>query len=157
VFDIETATLIRQAPSLADVDADTLPQLLTSIYAELVALRLRGDTIETHAERLSVLEHLRTLASVYEAVADTGAEGEPRRAAAFVSGTAHQMLGRVLRGMYDAANPMLSASSVHPFVYSSLRNRMPMRAKHPLRLPAQARRTFGARFWSQSATLHLSA
>jgi ATP-dependent RNA helicase HelY len=105
MFDAATAALIREAPGLRDVNPQTLPQELTSIYAELVAVRLRADQLEAQPERAQAMERLKRLATVYEAIVDTGSEGNPRRASAFVAGTAHQILGRVMSGMYRPASP----------------------------------------------------
>jgi hypothetical protein len=95
MFDATTAALIREAPRLRGVDPQTLPQELTSIYAELIALRMRGDQLEAQPERAQVMERLKRLATVYEAIVDTGSDGNARRASAFVAGTAHHILGRV--------------------------------------------------------------
>src|SRR5580704_1316448 len=100
MFDAETARFIRQAPPLRGVDPQTLPQELTAIYTELTTLRLRQAELEAAPERAQVLERLSRLAATYEAIADTGAQGESRRAAAFVAGTAHQILARVVEGIY---------------------------------------------------------
>jgi ATP-dependent RNA helicase HelY len=72
MFDERTAALIREAPRLRGVDPQTLPQELTSIYAELTALRMRADQLEAQPERAQVMERLKRLATVYEAIVDTG-------------------------------------------------------------------------------------
>jgi hypothetical protein len=120
MFDAETARLIRQAPALQDVDPLTLPQQLTAIYAELTSLRLRAAELEAAADRRAVLERLQRLGTIYEAVAGTGATGDARRAAAFVSATGHQILGRVVGGMYSRTFPLLGPDAIHPFVAAPL-------------------------------------
>lgn len=120
MFDAETARLIRQAPSLRGVDSQSLPQQLTAIFAELTALRLRADQLEAQPERLQMLQQLRQLATIYEAVADTGAIGEARRASAFVGGTAHQLLARVFDQVYGRDLPLLGSDSIHPSVAAPL-------------------------------------
>ncbi|MFT0877728.1 DEAD/DEAH box helicase [Rhodopseudomonas sp. G2_2311] len=120
MFDAKTASLIREAPSLRGVDPQTLPQELTSIYAELTALRLRSDQLEAQPERLVVMERVKRLATIYEALVDSGAAGRSRQAAAFVAGTAHQILGRVMGGMYEVGEDWLTASAVHPLVAAPL-------------------------------------
>jgi ATP-dependent RNA helicase HelY len=114
MFDVATAALIREAPSLRGVNPQTLPQELTSIYAELTALRMRADQLETQPERALAMERLKRLATVYEAIVDTGSEGNARRAAAFVAGTAHQILGRVMSGMYATDVSFLGPAAIHP-------------------------------------------
>jgi ATP-dependent RNA helicase HelY len=120
MFDGETARLMRQAPALQDVDPLTLPQQLTAIYAELTSFRLRAGELEAAADRRLVLERLQRLGTIYEAVADTGATGDARRAAAFVSATAHQILSRVVGGMYSRTFPLLGPDAIHPLVASPL-------------------------------------
>jgi ATP-dependent RNA helicase HelY len=120
MFDAETARLMRQAPALRGVDSETLPQQMTAIFAELTALRLRADQLEAQPERLQVLEQLRQLATIYEAVVDTGAVREARRASAFVAGTAHQLLARVFDRVYGRDMPLLGSDSIHPSVAAPL-------------------------------------
>jgi ATP-dependent RNA helicase HelY len=120
MFDAATAALIREAPGLRDVNPQTLPQELTSIYAELVALRLRADELEAQPERAQAMERLKRLATVYEAIVDTGSEGNPRRASAFVAGTAHQILGRVMSGMYATSVSFFGPAAIHPLVAAPL-------------------------------------
>ena len=120
MFDIETARLIRQAPPLRGVDPQTLPQQLTGIYTELTALRLRADQLAAFPERQRVLEQLQRLATIYEAVVDTGATGDARRASAFVSGTAHNLLSRVLEGIYGRDQPLLGPAAISPSLSSPL-------------------------------------
>src|SRR5262245_33498601 len=88
MFDAETAALIRSAPPLRGVDPELLPQELTSIYAELAGLRLRAAQFADAPDYLAQIERLTRIAVVYEAVVDDTVDGEARRAAAFVAGTA---------------------------------------------------------------------
>src|SRR3954470_18292654 len=104
MFDIETSRLIRSAPRLTGVDPEILPQELTGIYAELVSLRIREDQLEAQPDRVRLLERLSRIAAIYEALADTGADATARRASAFVAGTAHQILGKVVAGAYDGGS-----------------------------------------------------
>jgi hypothetical protein len=66
------------------------------------------------------LERLKRLAAISEAIADTGAEGDSRRAAAFVSGTAHQILARVMENIYGRDVPLLGPNAIHPSVAAPL-------------------------------------
>lgn len=43
MFDALTSQLLRSAPSLPELDANQIPQLLTKHYAELVSARLKGE------------------------------------------------------------------------------------------------------------------
>ena len=67
MFDGPTATLIRSAPPLDDLDLGRLPEELTAAYSELVAFRVaqRRRPEAVSAERL---DRLRRLANTYEAL-----------------------------------------------------------------------------------------
>ena len=95
MFDAESAALIRSAPALEGVDPALLPQELTAIYADLAGLRLRAGHIADDPQYVARLTRIVRIATIYEALVDSGAEGEDRRAAAFVAGTAYQVLGRI--------------------------------------------------------------
>jgi ATP-dependent RNA helicase HelY len=119
MFDAETATMIRSAPPLRGVDPQTLPQELTAIYAELAGLRLRATQLIDAPDYLAQIERLARIAAVYEAQVDDTIEGETRRAAAFVAGTAYQILSRVMPTAVDRAN-FLSAGAIHPRISAPL-------------------------------------
>jgi hypothetical protein len=71
-------------------------------------------------ERAQLLNRLSQIATIYEACADAVEDFETRRASAFVAATAHQILGRVLSGVYDTGAPYLTASSIHPLLSAPL-------------------------------------
>lgn len=119
MFDAETAALIRSAPPLRGVDPQVLPQELTAIYAELAGLRLRAVQLTDAPDYLAQIERLARIAAVYEAQVDDTIDGEMRRAAAFVAGTAYQILGRVVPVASDRA-AFLSAAAVHPRIAAPL-------------------------------------
>ncbi|MGF7163318.1 hypothetical protein FHS85_004981 [Rhodoligotrophos appendicifer] len=119
MFDAETAALIRSAPPLRGVDPETLPQELTAIYAELAGLRLRAAQLADAPEYLAQIERLARIAAVCEAQVDDTIDGEARRAAAFVAGTAYQILGRVMPIAPDRA-AFLSAGAIHPRIAAPL-------------------------------------
>jgi len=119
MFDAETASLIRSAPPLEGVDPQLLPQELTGIYAELAALRLRAAQLREDPLFLSRIERISRIAAVYEAQVDDSINGDARRAAAFVAGTAYQILGRVLPAIEEWSDA-LSAVSIHPRVAAPL-------------------------------------
>jgi len=119
MYDAETATLIRLAPPLRNVDPQLLPQELTSVYAELAGLRLRAAQLSDAPNYLDHIEQLARIAAVYEAQVDDTIDGEARRAAAFVAGTAYQILGRVLLAVPDRAT-FLSAAAIHPRIAAPL-------------------------------------
>lgn len=92
MFDPRTAALLRQAPSLPGLDSEGLPQTLTRHYASLVSRRLRGA--ETEAGSADDPWPVDRIADVYEIIASLEREPELRRAAAFVAGTAQQIIAR---------------------------------------------------------------
>jgi len=92
MFDAATASLLRSAPELPGLNPDELPAILTTHYAELASMRLRGTGAETgHEEDAWSLERI---ADTYELVVSLQPEGPARSAAAFVAGTAQQILAR---------------------------------------------------------------
>jgi hypothetical protein len=119
MFDAETAALIRSAPPLRGVDPQFLPQELTAIYAELAGLRLRAAQLADAPDYLAQIERLVRIAAVYEAQVDDTIEGETRRAAAFVAGTAYQIRGRVMPADVDRTS-FLSAGAIHPRIAAPL-------------------------------------
>ncbi|MEO1211254.1 MAG: DEAD/DEAH box helicase [Cyanobacteria bacterium J06638_20] len=119
MFDAETTALIRSAPPLLDVDPQLLPQELTSIYAELAGLRLRAAQLTDEPNYLARVERLSRIAAVYEAQVDDTIDGAARRAAAFVAGTAYQVLGRILPITTDGQE-YFSAGAIHPRIASPL-------------------------------------
>ena len=94
MFDARTAELMRLAPSMPGLDADDLPKALTRHYTRLVSSRLAG-----HAEHPGEEDDwpVDRIADVYEIVASLEAQPELRRAAAFVAGTAQQIIARRAR------------------------------------------------------------
>lgn len=92
MFDARTAALLRQAPGFEDLNADDLPRALTRHYASLVTRRLRGeDTAATPDDDPWPLDRI---ADVYEMIASLDVDPAERRAAAFVAGTAQQIIAR---------------------------------------------------------------
>ncbi|QPB24438.1 hypothetical protein [Rhizobium sp. 007] len=81
MFDIRTSELLRAAPSLPELDAQQIPQMLTRHYAELVSARLKGEDDVAPKEETWSLDRI---ADAYEIVASIEVDPELRRAAAFV-------------------------------------------------------------------------
>ena len=92
MFDAITSNLLRSAPSLPELDSNQIPQLLTRHYADLVSARLRGvdEDVAAPEDRWS----LDRIADAYEIIASIEERPELRRAAAFVAGTAQQIIAR---------------------------------------------------------------
>lgn len=91
MFDAATAALLRSAPSLPDLNSDDLPAILTAHYAELASIRLSGVGTESSLVSGWSLERI---ADTYELVVSLQPDGAGRPAAAFVAGTARQIIAR---------------------------------------------------------------
>lgn len=66
MYDIDTAELIRQVPQLKDLDVERLPQQLTEIYAEIVAMRMTLHKEDVTEQVLyKIRQRLRNLANTY--------------------------------------------------------------------------------------------
>ena len=120
MFDAATTRLIQSAPGLRDFDPELLPQELTQAYADLAGLRLRSADLLSDTAFIERLDRLKRLATIYEAAVDTGVGGDTRRAAAFVSGTAYQILGRALHGSTPDNSELLMPGAIHPNVAAPL-------------------------------------
>ncbi len=92
MFDATTATLLRSAPGMPGLDPANIPALLTRQYANLAAARLRGG--DENLGELVAAWSLERLADTYEILTSLTTEDSVRRPAAFVAGTAQQILAR---------------------------------------------------------------
>lgn len=118
MFDARTAALLRGAPDLPDLDAERLPQALTRHYARLVSRRLQGaDTSMGVAGDPWPIDRI---ADVYEMVASLERDPELRRAAAFVAGTAQQIIARRLTEPAEATPLPVDRDSVDASVAAAL-------------------------------------
>lgn len=90
MFDAETSRLLRSAPPVPDLDPEMIPALLTQHYAELASSRLRGSESSPSNSDWP----LERIADTYELVASTQRDSALRASAAFVAGTAQQILAR---------------------------------------------------------------
>lgn len=101
LFDPESESLLRQAPAIAGLSSERLPERFTEAYAQLTAARVRGSEIqvETPEDGWS----LAGIADVYELIATTSLDNEIRVPAAFVAATAQQLLAQAARPLQDSA------------------------------------------------------
>src|SRR5579862_8487557 len=93
MFDATTAQLLRSAPPVPGLDPEYIPALLTMHYANLVSARLSGAGEVTASDDPSEWT-LERVSDTYELITSLYTEGALRRAAAFVAGTAQQILAR---------------------------------------------------------------
>jgi len=93
MFDAVTAAFLRSAPSVPGVDAADLPATLTKHYADLASIRLRGDMVDDSSDSNEEWP-LAKLADTYELITLLSDDPGTGSAAAFVAGTAQQILAR---------------------------------------------------------------
>jgi hypothetical protein len=121
MFDAATAQMLRSAPAVAGLNPEDIPALLTMHYANLVSARLSGaeDIAENGGGTGWTLERI---SDTYELVTSLQTEGDSRKAAAFVAGTAQQILAR--RGAAASGNyapiPNVDRNSVAPTIAATL-------------------------------------
>lgn len=116
MFDAATASLLRAAPGVPGLDTSRIPSLLTRHYANLVSARLRGD--REPEQKIEGQWSLERLADTYELIASVHKDVELRRAAAFVAGTAQQILARRVIAFRtdDDLTTSVDRDHVDPFV-----------------------------------------
>lgn len=121
MFDPVTASFLRSAPALPGLDPATLPQTLTARYAELVARRLRRAEGEGPAETPEEgAWPLARIADAYELVTSIVNDPDVRRAAAFVAGTAQQILAQEALAVSESGGPVLDRDRVDPTVAAAI-------------------------------------
>lgn len=121
MFDPVTAAFLRTAPKLPGLNPDDLPQTLTERFAKLVAWRLRRAEGEHVAEQDDDIWPLNRIADTYELVTSISEDQNTKRAAAFVAGTAQQILAQesVAQNEGDAA-PILDRDRVDPALAAAI-------------------------------------
>lgn len=124
MFDPVTAEFMRAAPALPGLNPAELPKLLTAQYAELIARRLRRAEGAEDAGDDAAFEGewpLARIADAYEIVVSVQRDADYRRAAAFVAGTAHQILAQDLADT-DAAESaaIMDRDRIHPAIAAAV-------------------------------------
>lgn len=118
MFDARTAELMRRAPSMPGLDAEDLPKTLTRHYARLVSSRLAGSAEQPAENDEWPVDRI---ADVYEIIASLEAKPDLRRAAAFVAGTAQQIIARRARAEGSPiASQLVDRDGVNASVAASL-------------------------------------
>lgn len=96
MYDSTTADLIRGAPSLRDLDCDSLPDRFTEAFARVAAIRVHLRTGEEPDEDLTETKQFaKRLAQTNEALVAVSPARTDRRSAAFVAATAYQLLYQI--------------------------------------------------------------
>lgn len=124
MFDPVTAEIMRTAPALPGLNPAELPQLLTAQYAELVARRMRRVEGAEDAAGDGAADGewpLARIADAYEIVVSVRRDADYRRAAAFVAGTAHQILAQDLAQTDAAVSvPIMDRDRIHPAIAAAV-------------------------------------
>ncbi len=121
MFDPVTAEFLRSAPALQGLDPAELPQILTKHYAELVARRLRRDHGESMENEENEAWPLSRIADTYELIASLIEDCSKKRAAAFVAGTAQQILAQEAVSVEEGeAVPIFDRDRVDPTIAAAL-------------------------------------
>ncbi|WP_122588343.1 DEAD/DEAH box helicase [Pseudomonas viridiflava] len=115
MFDSETSRLLRSAPGVPGLDAESIPAMLTAHYARLVSSRLVSQEQQNADNELWPPSRI---ADTYELVASLEVDRELKKAAAFVSATAHLINAKEdsFRSSIschidrDSVNPILAAA-----------------------------------------------
>lgn len=120
MFDPVTAALLRSAPAVEGINPEDLPGRLAGDFAYLAASRLRanlqrgGEQPLPSANALS----LARLADTYELIASIHDDSDTKRAAAFVSATAQQLLA--LSRPTAAEPPLVTRDRLDPTISATL-------------------------------------
>ncbi len=121
MFDPVTAAFLRTAPVLPGLDPEELPQILTAHFAELVARRLRQADGKIIAGEEDDTWPLTRIADTYELVASVSEDQSIKRAAAFVAGTAQQILAQETTLVQEGVRvPILDRDRVDPTIAAAL-------------------------------------
>ena len=117
MFDAATSHLLRSAPELPDLDPNDLPSILTTHYAELASIRIRGAGLEQDVEKNGW--NLERIADTYELLVSLQPKSEKRGPAAFVAGTARQILARRLEAE-EKQPAIISRDRISPALASAV-------------------------------------
>jgi hypothetical protein len=118
MFDATTAALLRSAPAMPGLDPAIIPALLTAQYANLAAARLRGG--DEDLGELVAAWSLERLADTYEILTSLTTEESIRRPAAFVAGTAQQILARRQTISAKEKAPNIDRNRVDPSIAAAV-------------------------------------
>ena len=118
MFDATTAALLRSAPALPGLNPTRIPALLTAQYANLAAARLRGG--DENLDDLVATWSLERLADTYEILTSLTTDGSVRRPAAFVAGTAQQILARRQNVNGEHRLPNIDRDRVDPSIAAAI-------------------------------------
>lgn len=117
MFDQQSANLLQSAPELPGILPEDLPRQLTAIYTELVTNRLNGLDPKQDA---TAITRLIEIATSYEIITALQPSFRGRGAAAFVAGSAYQILSKSLTGAGQEKEPILSRDHIDGRIAAAL-------------------------------------
>ena len=100
MFDAKSSELLQSAPPALGINPNDLPRILTDNYARLVSERIRINSTAFSQDdsftttRDATVSFLLKIAETYETVTSLVEDPAIRKASAFVSGTAYQILAK---------------------------------------------------------------
>jgi ATP-dependent RNA helicase DOB1 len=101
MYNLKTEDIIRQVPEIDGSETKNLPQYLTKVYAKIVSVRKRVNSSEIISEELQEdISELRKLANNLESLTILNQSRNDYVSAAFVAGTAHNLL-QMIRDHYS--------------------------------------------------------
>jgi superfamily II DNA/RNA helicase len=118
MFDPRTAELLQAAPGVPGLDAEDLPKALTRAYARLVSDRLEhGAGVSDGVDDEWPIDRI---ADTYEMIASLDVDPVLRRSAAFVAGTAQQIISRRVKPDGEMVQPPIDRDGVDASMAAAL-------------------------------------
>lgn len=118
MFDATTAALLRSAPAMPGLNPASIPALLTRQYANLASARLRGADREAGSATQNW--SLERIADSYEILTSLTKDPAVRRPAAFVAGTAQQIIARRQAALLEQRPPNIDRDRVDPSIAAAV-------------------------------------
>jgi len=118
-----TEEKIKQVPQIKDIDTERLPQELTRIYAQIIALKhhFEADTINLQTNDLyTSVKTLLTLANNLETILITSPNHEKKESIAFVAGVAHSLIHKIGMSLDDESYEILEIDTISTFISGTL-------------------------------------
>ncbi len=114
MFDAQSSELLRSAPLVIhSIDPSDLPRILTRYYAMLVSERIQAfDEEERSSNEDPIIAILVRIAETYETITGLDENEPTRRASAFVSGSAYQVLSRNSRYLESCDSELFSRDHI---------------------------------------------
>ncbi|RKR08189.1 helicase-like protein [Flavobacterium sp. 90] len=121
MYNTTTEEVIKKAPHIEGLNTENLPQYLTKIYARIVSVRMSLDGSKKLSPKLKKdIHELRKLANNLESFTVLSKKDSNQVSAAFVAGTAHNLLQLIRDQKYSFSPQTLESHSVPNWISSIL-------------------------------------